>query len=64
VKLAEAYGCWTKAVNSPEQFQDAMKIALNEKRPSVVVVQVAREHPRSESPVYGWWDVPKPDYLG
>ena len=63
VKLAEAYGCWTKAVTSPEQFRDAMKIALDEKRPCVIVAQVARTHPRSESPVYGWWDVPKPDYL-
>ena len=40
-----------------------MKKALNADMPWVIVTNVDRVHPRSESPVYGWWDVPKPDYL-
>jgi acetolactate synthase-1/2/3 large subunit len=63
VKLAESFGCKAKKANTPEEFQAAMKSALKGESPWVIVVDVERVHPRSESPVYGWWDVPRPDYL-
>ncbi|MFX0045611.1 MAG: thiamine pyrophosphate-binding protein [Candidatus Hermodarchaeota archaeon] len=63
VKLAESFGCWTKKADTSSDFRDAVAEALNQDIPAVVVTQVAREHPRSESPVYGWWDVPRPEYL-
>lgn len=63
VALAKAYGCWAQACSAPEDFKDSMKKALDADGPAVVVVNVNREHPLSESPVYGWWDVPKPTYL-
>ena len=63
VKLAESFGCSTRKANTPDEFQVAMKEALEVEGPWVIVVDVERIHPRSESPVYGWWDVPKPDYL-
>ncbi|MFX1604259.1 MAG: thiamine pyrophosphate-binding protein, partial [Promethearchaeota archaeon] len=63
VKLAESFGCWTKKADTSSDFRDAVSEALNQDIPAVVVTQVAREHPRSESPVYGWWDVPRPEYL-
>ncbi len=63
VELAESFGCWARRADTPELFQETMKDALAQKGPAVVVAQVDRVHPRSESPVYGWWDVPKPGYL-
>jgi acetolactate synthase-1/2/3 large subunit len=63
VKMADSFGCKSIQANTPSDFQTAMGQALNDNKPWVIVVSVDRVHPRSESPVYGWWDVPKPDYL-
>ncbi|MFW9912973.1 MAG: thiamine pyrophosphate-binding protein [Candidatus Thorarchaeota archaeon] len=63
IQLAQSFGCWTRRADTPEAFRDAMDEALKHDGPTVVVSQVDRVYPRSESPVYGWWDVPKPDYL-
>ncbi len=63
-KLAEAFNCWATKVNTPGEFQIAFKNALRQTCPAVIWVPVEREYPLSESPVYGTWDVPKPNYLG
>ncbi len=63
VALAEAFGCWAKLCATTENLREAMREALDVDGPALVVVKVNREHPLSESPVYGWWDVPKPTYL-
>ena len=57
VKLAESFGCQTRQANTPEEFQATMKDALKGEGPWVIAVDVERVHPKSESPVYGWWDV-------
>lgn len=62
-QLAEAFKCWSTKVCTPEEFQTAFKEALNQEQPAVIWVPVERNHPLSESPVYGTWDVPKPEYL-
>lgn len=63
VKMAEAYGCWAKFADSPDAVGNTLKEALSIDGPALVVTEVNRKHPTSESPVYGWWDVPKPTYL-
>ncbi|MFW9849808.1 MAG: thiamine pyrophosphate-binding protein, partial [Candidatus Thorarchaeota archaeon] len=63
VKLAKSFGCKSNQANSPSELQTSMSQALNDNQPWVIVTTVERTHPRSESPVYGYWDVPKPDYL-
>ncbi|MFW9847101.1 MAG: thiamine pyrophosphate-binding protein [Candidatus Thorarchaeota archaeon] len=63
VQLAQSFGCWTRRADTHEEFRRAMAEALKQDGPAVIVSQVDRVHPRSESPVYGWWDVPRPDYL-
>ncbi|MFX1533354.1 MAG: thiamine pyrophosphate-binding protein [Promethearchaeota archaeon] len=64
VQLAKSFGTWAKKCEKPEDFQQIFKEALSwTKGPAIIWVKVEREHPRSESPVYGSWDVPKPEYL-
>lgn len=63
VQLARSFGCWTRRADTPAEVRGAMAEALKQDAPAVIVTQVDRVHPRSESPVYGWWDVPRPDYL-
>ncbi|MHA2495956.1 MAG: thiamine pyrophosphate-binding protein [Candidatus Hodarchaeales archaeon] len=64
VALAQSFGCWAKKCTTPEEFQQVFEEALEWKDgPAIIWTPVARDHPRSESPVYGSWDVPKPEYL-
>ncbi|TFF95315.1 thiamine pyrophosphate-binding protein, partial [Candidatus Thorarchaeota archaeon] len=63
VALAKAFGCWARSCHTVDELKENMGAALNVDGPALVVVNVNREHPFSESPVYGWWDVPKPTYL-
>ncbi|MFX1515065.1 MAG: thiamine pyrophosphate-binding protein [Promethearchaeota archaeon] len=63
-QLAEAFGCWAKKIENPDEFQKYFKEALRwQEGPALLWVNVERNHPLSESPVYGAWDVPKPTYL-
>ncbi|MFX1284982.1 MAG: thiamine pyrophosphate-binding protein [Promethearchaeota archaeon] len=63
-QLAKSFSCWAKKVNNPEEFQKYFKEALKwHEGPALLWVNVERNHPLSESPVYGAWDVPKPTYL-
>lgn len=63
VSLAKAFGCWAKSCTTTEELKKTMTEAMDVDGPALIVVKVNREHPLSESPVYGWWDVPKPTYL-
>ena len=63
VQLAKSFNCWAQKCENSEEFSKALHDALNLSEPAVLWVPVERKHPMSESPVYGSWDVPKPNYL-
>ena len=64
VQLAKSFGCWAMKINNTDEFQKYFKEALKwQEGPAILWVNVERNHPLSESPVYGSWDVPKPEYL-
>jgi acetolactate synthase-1/2/3 large subunit len=63
IQLAKSFGCWAKECKTSDEFQTSFVEALNEDGPALICVKVERKHPLSESPVYGYWDVPKPEYL-
>jgi len=61
--IAEAFGCFAKKIERPEEVKPALEEAFAHDGPAVIEVMVNREFPYSGGLVTGWWDVPVPTYL-
>lgn len=64
VAAAKGFGLHAEAVSEADQIGPTIRRALDSGQPALVEVAVQRQFPYSGSQVYGWWDVPTPDYLG
>jgi len=66
-EIAEAFGCWSRRVDTADGVRqglaDALRAAHEESRPAVLEVIVNRTRPLSGGDAVGWWDVPVPEYL-
>ena len=61
--IADAFGCYARKIESPEEVKPALEQAFSQNGPAVIEVMVNREFPYSGGKVTGWWDVPVPTYL-
>lgn len=62
-KIGEAFGCYAEKISKKEEIIPALKRADELGRPAVIEILVNRDFPYTGSPAFGFWDVPRPNYL-
>ena len=61
--IAEAFGVQAYRPSTADGVVTALREAISSGKPSLINVDVCREHPDSGGESFGWWDVPIPAYL-
>ncbi|HHT83270.1 MAG: thiamine pyrophosphate-binding protein [Christensenellales bacterium] len=62
-KIALGFGIDSYNPSTLEEFEKALKEAVNNNRPAMITVDVSREYPYTGGKAFGWWDVPIPAYM-
>ena len=61
--IGNAFGMFTQSAGTQEEVAQALNKAVESGKPSLITVDVYRDHPDSGGGAYGWWDVPIPAHL-
>lgn len=61
--IARAFNVDAYKAGTADEFENALRTAVNANRPALITVDVSREYPYSGGKAFGWWDVPIPAYM-